>query len=237
MNRRMRSGFASSRTRPRVGIMDSGIAADFATSVLAARDFTDASPGGQASSSWMADDTGHGTAVARLVLDGCEDADLILARIFGQGRVASVERVVAAMAWLVESRVQVINLSFGMAAQNPVLTCACHEAASMGVVLVASSPARGRATYPASEPVCLAVSGDARCGPHEISWLANAQAEFGAHPGLRHTQCAQAGGASFAAARVTGMVADLLAQGCPVAGIRPALRGRASYLGPERRNL
>lgn len=218
---------------PRVGIADSGIALD-RLAVAAARDFIGRPEDLSAPVPSGADELGHGTAIAQLVVARCQQAELVLARIFGRRRAAAVGQVVAALDWLVEQRVQIINLSLGLAEPSPGLAAACQRAADAGVILVAASPARGRPTLPAAYPVCLAVSGDARCRPGEISWLGTTQAEFGAHP-LLDGDGPPVGGASYATARVSGMIAALLAEGCPAARIREALKLQASHLGPERR--
>lgn len=213
---------------PRVGIADSGVAPD-RVSVDLGRDFT-----GRPGDPSVVDELGHGTPLAELVVAGCQQAILVVARIFGRRRAAAVGQVVTALDWLVEQHVQIINLSFGIPEANPELAAACQRAAAAGVVLVASAPARGRPTFPAAYPCCLSVSGDARCRPGEISWLGTTQAEFGAHP-LLNDDGPPVGGASYATARVSGMVAALLAKGCPAASIRDALKAQACHLGPERR--
>lgn len=210
----------------RVAIVDSGIdAGRIGVSLHAERDFVGAAAGTDAS--------GHGTAVARLVLAEAPAAVLIDARIFGAGKRCDAGRVVAAIEWALESGVDVINLSFGQSQPNAALRLACEAADRAGAVLVASAAARGGPVFPAVYANCLAVAGDARCMPGELSWLGAAGIDFGSCP-ARDDKGA-AGGASFAAARVAGVVARCRAAGVPAARMAAHLRSLCRHLGPERR--
>jgi hypothetical protein len=78
----------------------------------------------------------------------------------------------------------------------------------------------------------LRVTGDARCAPGEVSALGGAPADYGACP--RDLEGAS-GGASIAAAHVTGLLARGLARGDADAA---EILGRAvRFLGRERRRL
>src|SRR5581483_9541851 len=133
---------------------------------------------------------------------------------------------------------RVVNLSFGLRADRDVLRGACARAVAAGVLLVAATPARGAPVFPASYPGVVRVSGDTRCGAGEVSDLAGDPADLGAAPG-GEGGTGVAGGASFACARVSGMLAAVLA-GEP--GLGPAaalarLRARAAWRGRERRGV
>ena len=103
------------------------------------------------------------------------------------------------------------------------------DALAAGLILIASTPARGAPVYPAAYPGVLRVTGDARCGPGELSAL-GVPADYGAC--VRDVD-GSPGGASLAAAHVTG----LLAAGLEVAGSdAAAVLGRAvRFRGRERR--
>jgi hypothetical protein len=170
--------------------------------------------------------------VARLILAAPAPVALLSAQVFGDKGMTSPAVIAAALDWLVECGARVINLSFGLRQDRPVLARACRRALDRGVVLIAAAPARGAPVYPASYPGVLRVTGDARCGPDELSRLASTRADFGA--------CAQGatpliGGASLATARVTARVAEYLAGGGERDGVFDHLRGLARYHGPERR--
>lgn len=220
--------------RPRilVGVVDSGVIAGFA-GVLAARGFSRSEDGEVRPGVAGADPTGHGTQICSLIREGAADVGLLVAQVFAR-TASSTAQIAAAIAWLVAEEVTVINMSVGVRRASSELRLACERAARAGVILVASSPARGAPVYPAAYPQCIAASGDARCSADEISDLSGENADFGAHP-FALAGDAASGGASFAAARVTARIARLLAEGTPPALVLTALREQASHHGPERR--
>lgn len=213
----------------RVGLIDGGVDASFAGAVAAVRDFAGAAAGG--------DRNGHGSQVAAGVLAHCPSARLLVARIFDRDREAGVDAVLAALAWLLDEGAQLVNMSFGMDRASPRLADACRAAADAGAVLVAAAPARGAPAFPAAFAECIAVSGDARCAPGEVSRLATAAADFGTHPLLDARDPRRGGGASIAAARMSGMLASRLAAGADARHLRVELERCARYFGPERRHV
>ncbi|MBI2309080.1 MAG: S8 family serine peptidase [Rhodocyclales bacterium] len=181
----------------------------------------------------VADPLGHGTQVAGLVLAAAPSAELINAQVFVAGRPVSAAAVAAALHWAVAQGAQVVNLSLGLHDDRLALGLACAAAQAAGVLLVASAPARGGPIYPASYPGVLAVSGDARCGDGEWS-LINGLALVGASP--QGESPGRAGGASFAAARISGLAAARFeaAGALSAPAFRSLLRAGASFIGRER---
>ncbi len=185
---------------------------------------------------WPSDALGHGDHIATLVTEANPLSQLLIARIFDGQRNAPVERVVAGLDWLVVSGAQVINMSFGMRTPSLQLIEACERASAAGVILVASAPARGSPVFPAQLSCCLSVSGDARCTESQWSWLGLLRADFGANPLLSNSLGAPLGGSSFACARLSGIVARIMAQGqIEVREVVNELRTAANYIGPEQR--
>jgi hypothetical protein len=211
-----------------VGVVDSGVAAGF-PGLVAARRF-DADGGAQA----VDDRIGHGTGIARLLREHGDGPGLLVAQVFAQTQRCSPAQIAAALEWLVDSGAALVNLSVGLRRAAACLRLACERAEAAGVILVASAPARGAPVYPAAYAQCIAVSGDARCADQEVSWLGSANADFGAHPFLLHSD-SHSGGASYAAARVSGRIARLLDAGTPATAIAETLRAQCRYHGPERR--
>ena len=123
-------------------------------------------------------------------------------------------------------------------ADRDVLRAACAAAEAAGVLLVAASAARGAPVFPAAYPGVLRVSGDARCGPEEVSDLEGEPAHFGASP-VASGATGLVGGASFACARVSGMLAAVLARepGLGAPAVLARLRALARYRGRERRGV
>ena len=218
----------------RVGMVDSGVAAELLPAVAAARAFAPGAEGVVEAGDAGLDRLNHGTQIARLLLQGGE-LRLLVAQVFSGAQRCSAAQLAAAVDWLVEQEAALINLSVGLRQASAELRLACERAAARGIVLVASAPARGAPVFPAAYAQCIAVSGDARCGAGEISWLGGANADFGAHP-CAVAGDATSGGASFAAARVAARIARLLQQGMPAGEALATLRGLCRYQGPERRS-
>jgi subtilisin family serine protease len=205
----------------RVGLVDTGIAPSLSRSVAAVKDFAGVP---------LSDASCHGTTIARIVLHHAPDARLLSAQAFGpQGR-AEGAAVAEALRWLIAERARLVNLSLGLPHDRDVLRAAVAEALAAGLILVGSTPARGVVVYPAAYPGVLRVTGDARCAPDELSALGGEPADYGACPrDLEGTP----GGASLAAAHLTGLLALGLTAGSDAA----AILGRAvRFQGRERRS-
>lgn len=214
----------------RVGIVDGPLAAPLWPCVEASARF-----GGGDESAPNRAALAHGSHVARLVLEASPSARLLSAQVFHEGLEAGVGDVVAAIDWLTAQRVDVINLSFGLRERSAALEAACEAAQAAGVLLVAAAPSRGGVVYPAAYRSCIGVSGDARCRPGEVSWLGLDGADFGTHALLEPGNAARGGGASIAAARMSGLVAGLLGQGVAAEEVRSRLYLKAAWMGPEKR--
>ena len=176
----------------------------------------------------------HGSEIAALLRAGHSGLELLAADVFPERGRCSPAQIAAALDRLVDAGARLVNMSLGTRRAEAQLRAACERAAAAGVLLVASAPARGAPVYPAAYAQCIAVSGDARCGEDEISWLDGGNADFGAHPFFIPGDASR-GGASYAAARVAGRIAALLATGTPAADVVAALRAHCRYHGPERR--
>ncbi|MDA5192591.1 subtilisin-like serine protease QhpE [Govanella unica] len=200
----------------RVAILDSGLAPGMA---VAAREFCE--PGA------LSD---HGDKVAALVREAAPQVDLLDGRVFGERLQTSVEQVAEALDWAVGQGAGIINLSLGLREDRARLRLAIEAALAAGVVIVAPAPARGGPVYPSAYAGVIAVTGDARCGDHDFSWLGEAHVDFGACP-RPLTGPVGIGGASFAAARVTGALARLAGSGDLVEQLRASCR----FTGRERR--
>ena len=258
-----RSDPRAPRAPLRVAVIDSGIDAAAlgrgAAVIGAARFALSAAEGGRDSGGPQVrqlppvrDPLGHGTDMARLILAAAPGVQLLDAQIFADVRPvaggAHVAVVAAAIDWAVAQGAQLINLSLGLREDHWALRHACAVAHTAGVLLVASSPARGGPVYPAAYPGVVAVTGDARCAEGQWSLLDSSPgiacgpaALIGAGPGARtggdcggesvghsvghsvsdsvhhaaRPPC-PGGGASYAAARVCGLLARWLQARSPV---------------------
>lgn len=195
--------------RVRLGIIDSGVSREQLYWLEDARDFTQS---GRSEST--IDLVGHGTKIAEVIQSAAPDAALYSARAFASAGVSSPRAVAAALDWLCSRGVEIVNMSFGLTADRPVLREACKYACAAGAVLIASAPARGAPCYPAAYEGVLAITGDARCARGEVSLLATgaerttAQAMFGTWCDSPERQPdAAVSGASIAAAHFSGLAA------------------------------
>lgn len=233
----------------RVALIDSGVAERHAARVVAARAFrlsaadsagvAAGSPNPQGDSPAVIAEDGfaavshaalaHGPALADVLL-GDARVELVVARVFFESLATSAAQLAAALDWGVGQGALLANVSAGLTDDREVLGAALVRALSGSVLVVAASPARGSPVYPAAYAGVVRATGDARCAAGEWSWLASAQADFGAHVRAGEVQ-----GASAGSAHVSALLAAQLAAGASPARALQALRDGAHYRGPERR--
>jgi len=175
------------------------------------------------------DPTGHGSRIAELLTSDGAPVQLLLAQVFLSAAPASAAAVAAAIDWAVSGGAQLIHLSLGVATDRSVLRAAVARAIDCGIVVVAAMPARGEGVYPAGYPAVIGGTGDARCGPGDISALGPRL--FG---GCAATTRGARGGASVGAAWVSKAISRLPV-GTPSTAAIEALRATARHIGPERR--
>ncbi len=221
------------RSGPHIGIVDSGHAPAQAPLVVAARRFwlngEDAAEGDP-----IDDALGHGSAVLQAIASRAPSARFSVAQVFDHRGVTSPLQIAAALRWLRGRGVRLVNLSLGVRQDRAILRAACAALRSDGVLICASSPARGEPVFPASYPGVIRATGDARCTAQEWSWLGSSQADFGAAvagdgPGLS--------GASLGCAAFCGHLAFLSGKH-PAASegwLLQRMREGAHYRGAEKK--
>ena len=210
----------------RVGIIDSGYTKRGRLNLASYKDFTDAatlSP---------TDILGHGSAVANTIASRNLSIECHIARVFEDSPLCSALRVAQALDWLVNAEVQIINMSFGLKEDREILAASCTRAINLGMFLIAAAPARGPTVYPSGYDGVIRATGDARCGPVEISNLNSEQADFGGYPGNLAVQPAGAsvGCASVSAAFTREVIASPTLDRDSLVRL---LRNRATYQGNE----
>jgi len=176
----------------------------------------------------------HAAAIATAIRAHAPEVRFKNAVIFGPRLATGRAAVRAALAWFAEDPPEIIHCSFGLPGIDTALAEIVARLIDAGVAVVASAPARGQLVAPAALPGVLAVQGDARCGPDDLSCLDTDRADFGAHviaPGVPPIH-----GASAAAAHVTGFLAAELARTEALDEAVSALRLAAKWHGPERRS-
>lgn len=215
----------------KIGVVDSGHSKEQAASVISGQRFRLADDGLDRLP-LSVDALGHGSAVCEAILFQAPDVRLCVAQVFDERGVTSPLQIAAALHWLGEQGVRVINLSLGVRQDRPILREAVAELIEAGVLVCASSPARGEPVFPASYPGVIRVTGDARCGEGEWSWLASPQADFGAA-----VKVGGRSGASLGCAAFSGHLADLLAERPELSNVQiiEVMREWAVFRGIERK--
>ncbi|WP_342245795.1 subtilisin-like serine protease QhpE [Pseudomonas sp. OTU5201] len=215
-----------------VGIIDSGFAREQGSRVTLSRRFWlegnelldgDTQP----------DALGHGSVVLDTLTRQAAPMRLCVAQVFVERWQTSPLQIAAALHWLIEQNVALVNMSLGLRHDRPVLREACVLAHTAGILLCASSPAQGEPVYPAAYPGVIRVTGDARCAPGQWSWLNSPQADFGAPVAAANGVA----GSSVGCAALSGIIAGFL-QARPGAGredVLQWLREGAAFTGRERR--
>ncbi|MBL4802682.1 MAG: S8 family serine peptidase [Emcibacter sp.] len=184
------------------------------------------------------DPLGHGTATCDIIRHHAPAVTLYNAQVFDARGVTTAATVAAAIDWLRQEKVDLINLSLGLGHDRPVLREACHQAISAGIILIASSPAQGNAVYPSAYDGVIRGTGDARCAVGDISFLDSKQADFGGCPraiNVPENQPPRIGGASMGTAHISGHAAAYLLAGGDREHVREWLVSQAKYLHSERR--
>ena len=178
----------------------------------------------------MKDRCGHGSAILNIVSQA--QVEFSIAKVFEESLICPVERVCDAIEWLVNQGVDLINMSFGMPSASPRLASSVASAVASGVICIAAAPAQGTPVYPSSLPSVIRATGDARCGPHQISWLDSQQADVGGYPGNPATGIA---GASVGCAHVSAFASRFLAQGLAkdAQEVLSRFKEAAAWHGPE----
>ncbi len=214
-----------------IGVIDSGHSEEQAASVISGQRFCLADDGLDRLP-LSVDLLGHGSVVCQAILSRAPDARLCVAQVFDERGVTSPLQIAAALHWLGEQGVRVINLSLGVRQDRPILREAVAELIEAGVLVCASSPARGEPVFPASYAGVIRVTGDARCSEGEWSWLDSPQADFGAAVTVGGRS-----GASLGCAAFSGHLAALLVERPEMSNVQliGVMRERAAFLGIERK--
>ena len=191
----------------------------------------------------------HGTSVDGLIagvgaLEGmAPGAKIYHARAFEGGK-STMDVILAALDWAADQNVRIINMSF-VGPKNELLGTACQNARALGIVLVAAAGNNGPKApygYPAAFDSVIAVT--ATDAKDQLMPQANrGPYVFISAPGVEMVAPSGAGsdvvtGTSFAAAIVTGAIANLFhaAPDRTADGVEKALATTARDLGGHGRD-
>ena len=183
----------------KIGVIDSGFDSSQAGAIVAERNFT--------TDDHTHDRIGHGTAVIGRILTANVEVEICLAKVFSDRLTCPVEVCVEALEWMNDQAPQFINMSFGLQRDDDLLRSACERLIDQDIGLVAASPAQGANVYPSAYPGVVRATGDARCAPGEIAWLASEQADVAGYVGDPKSGPAGASiGCASVSARLAGIV-------------------------------
>jgi subtilisin len=202
----------------RVAVLDSGVNAHHShvQPIAGGVRFTCLEDGSIACDNDVRDLIGHGTAVAGVIRAKAPGADLYGVRVFDRELRTYASVVAEAIGWAIEHEMKLVNISLGTEQDKhrDLLQRACNQAAERGLILVAAADPDEEVWFPASLDGVIAVAGDDRCAWDEHMHCPDDPIAFRAHPSPRplpgRPQRFNLRGHSFAAAHITGRIADLL---------------------------
>ena len=231
-------------TGVKVAVVDSGIRLDHPRVPLPAGGVAIGVPP-QASgpgSEEYADPVGHGTACAGIIHRMAPGAQLYAVRVLAEDLTATEDALAAAVEWAVAHGMDVVNLSLGTTQiQAERLVAACARAARAGLILVAAHHRTGHRSLPAACPEVISVAAGTGLGDREYVWTGQADPEVLARGDQQrlcwvHPDYVLLDGPSFAAPRITGLVALIRQRlpGAPVKHVRGQLARHGAAPGRQR---
>jgi subtilisin family serine protease len=96
------------------------------------------------------DPVGHGTAVTAAIQEKAPDAEYYALKLFGASLRATSDRLIAAIKWTIENRMDIVNLSLGTSNfdRRDELQLLVERAAAVGVLLVSARSAGPQPVLP-----------------------------------------------------------------------------------------
>ncbi|HIS60824.1 MAG TPA: S8 family peptidase, partial [Candidatus Scybalomonas excrementigallinarum] len=153
----------TSTQKVKVAILDSGIDYTGDIDVKMRKNFI---PGQDTVYAIYEDSVGHGTNVAGIIAAKDNDigitglnpnVELYSARILDDNLQAPISRVVDAIYWAIDNKVNIINISFGTMTDSEALHQAIKDAYDQGILIIAAAGNHGEVEYPAAYEEVIAV--------------------------------------------------------------------------------
>lgn len=234
----------TSTQKVKVAILDSGIDYTGDIDVKMRKNFI---PGQDTVYAIYEDSVGHGTNVAGIIAAKDNDigitglnpnVELYSARILDDNLQAPISRVVDAIYWAIDNKVNIINISFGTMTDSEALHQAIKDAYDQGILIIAAAGNHGEVEYPAAYEEVIAVGSVDTNGDRSDGSAVGEELELVA-PGEQILSTGSFGGVSvgdgtsLAAPHVTG-IASILWQkdlSCSSDFIRTLLATSANQYG------
>ena len=181
----------------------------------------------------VTDRAGHGTACAGIIRKIAPAVELCSVRILDESLRADGRLLVGAIRWVIEQGIDIVNLSLGTTdgSMRSDLLDICDRAAAAGVIVVAAMGNGATLTYPACFDSAISVGSSELRGRYDYIYQRGSEPECLAHGGRQRLrwsreQAIWMGGNSFAAPRISGIVALIREQhpGLSLHGVREVLR-------------
>jgi subtilisin family serine protease len=190
------------------------------------------------SSSDFSDELGHGTAIAGIIREKAPFSRLYAVKIFHQSLSAPLSLLKAALTWSIEEKMKIIHLSLGLKGSENEggLKELCERAFQQNIIIVAAARNADDLIWPAAFETVIGVYWLREAEADSLVYHPEKKIEFGAYGWPRplpgYPSKFNFSGSSFAAAHVTGRVAQVL-ENNPGAGvmevkemiIKPPLKG------------
>lgn len=173
----------------------------------------------------VTDNTGHGTAVADLILKNHPDLNVYILKLFSNESETDISSLIAALKFIKnDNKYQIINMSFGVTlfehpSQVKELEYLCDELSKQGSILVSAFDNSGSISYPACFDSVIGVdlSNTVR-NKYEVEFFENSIVNikgFGTNQkaAWKEPPYTIVRGTSFACANVSNIIISLLQQG------------------------
>ncbi len=196
----------------RVAVVDSGVNAAH-PHICACTETVVVSSSGSRDSDSRQDTLGHGTAVTAAIQEKAPAAEYFAIKLFGSSLRAATHRLLEAIEWAIDNRMDVVNLSLGTANMDDwaKFQALVERASAQGIVLVSARSASFRPLLPGALHDVIGVDVDWDLPRHRYRtatadgrWYFFASGYPRPLPGI--SQAKNLSGISFAVANMTGFV-------------------------------
>lgn len=152
----------------------------------------------------------HGDVIGKIISSN-ENIKLYDIQVFDENLRTTPSHIVGALTYLLDKKVDVINMSLGLKTNYKEIEDLCKKLISKGVTIISSFPRSGADfVFPASYDEVISVTSDGKCSENEISCIDLGKSLYGANP---FSNVEGVGGSSVAVAKFTKYFCEQLQKG------------------------
>jgi hypothetical protein len=152
----------------------------------------------------------HGNIIGEIISFN-ENIKLYDIQVFDKNLRTSPVHILGALTYLLDKKVDVINMSLGLKTNYKEIEELCNKLISKGVIIISSFPRSGADfVFPASYKDVISVTSDGKCQDNQISCIDKSKSLFGANP---HSKVENIAGSSVAVAKFTNVFCKYLQEG------------------------